>query len=507
LPGPNLDDLVAAREDVLPIAPTNALGAHWVRRTFLGDAVRESLTAVAMVGLLLLAASVARLAGTYILVYAIGPVLAWVSFRNWRLGLLAAIVYLEIGSWVQLWLFPATLPFFFKDLFFIYPAMAGFLFTKSDGIGVRVFPWLPAGVFAGIVLVECLNPKISAPLIPLLGVKIWLGYVPLFFLGAELFRSRNALRVWLWTVLFATLPAGIYGLYEFQVAQRGGLSEGIRPGEFAGGYVAPDFESGYFRLSSLFPSSTQFDYHLFFSLFVGAALLILERRRWWRGMAIGLLVLVAIDVGLTGTRKLYLIVPSALVWFLLLERNRARRVKGLLVAAFAGLIAAVVLGAALALRVHTIGDIYDNRIEFAQTSFSDALRLAPLGLGSGMASGPARHLDPEGLFVETLPAKTVFELGILGLCALVLFYGSVAIRGFRSAKHCREQDLRSVALLFAIYLATLMLTSAYGWPMDLDPANVTSWLSAGFVVGMPMVASRAAAAQTGALRPARPPSA
>jgi hypothetical protein len=339
-----------------------------------------------------------------------------------------------------------------------------------------------------VVLLECLNPALSSPLVGLLGVKIWLGYVPLFFLGAELFRSRNELRAWLWTLLMATLPASLYGLYEFKLGQSGGLTEGTRPGEFAGGYVSSGFETGDFRLSSLFPSSTQFDYHLFFAVFVGGALLILERRRLWKGVAIALLGLIAIDIGLTGTRKLYLIVPSALLWYLLLEKNRARRINGALLAVLAGVVVMAVLGAALVLRVHTIGDVYDNRLEFAQTSFSDSLRMAPLGLGTGMASGPARYLNPERLFVETLPAKTVVELGILGLAALVVFYAAIALHGFGSARRCPEQDLRSVAMLFAVYLATLMLTSAYGWPMDLDPANVNSWLSAGLIAGMPTLA-------------------
>jgi hypothetical protein len=149
----------------------------------------------------------------------------------------------------------------------------------------------------------------------------------------------------------------------------------------------------------------------------------------------------------------------------------------------------------LLLRVHTIESVYDNRIEFAQTSFFDAVRRSPMGLGSGMASGPARYLDPERLFVETLPAKTIVELGILGLVALILFYGSVALAGFWAVKRCVDEDLRSVALLFAIYLATLMMTSIYGWPMDLDPANVESWLSAGIVAAMPWLSRHAARGQ------------
>jgi hypothetical protein len=443
-----------------------------------------------MVVALLLASCVARLTGSYLLVYAMGAALAWRSLRNWRRGVLAGLLYLEIGSWVTLWLSPAVLPFFFKDLFFLYPATLGFFLGRSSGTGIRRFAWLPASVFTAIVLLECLSPHLSSPLIAVLGVKIWLGYVPLFFLGAELIRTRNELRVWLWTLLMATLPASIYGIYEFKLGQSGGITEGTRPGEFGGGYLVTEFDSGVFRLSSLFPSSTQFDYHLFFAVFVGASVLILERRRGWRAVAIGLLVLIAVNIGLTGTRKLYLIVPAALVWFIALERNRALQVKGTLVAGLAGLVMALVLGTAIVLRVHSIGDVYDDRLAYAQTTFADALRLAPLGLGTGMASGPAAHLDPHMLFIETLPAKTVFELGILGLAALVLFYGAVARRGFSLARSCNEEDLRSVAMLFAIYLATLMLTSMYGWPMDLDPANVNSWLSAGLVAGMPLIATK-----------------
>jgi hypothetical protein len=445
-----------------------------------------------MVLALLLAATVARVEGSYALVWLFGAALAWMSFKNWRNGLLAGLIYLEVGSWVALWLSPALSPLFFKDLFFLYPAYLGFLFGRSRGTGVRQFPWLPASAFGAIVILECLNPSVGSPLIALLGVKIWLGYVPLFFLGADLFSTRNELRIWLWTVLTATLPASVYALYEFKLGSSGSLTEGSRPGEFAGGYIDPGFESGNFRLSSIFPSSSQFDYHLFFAVFVGAALLVLERRRLARGMALGLLALIAIDVGLTGTRKLYLTVPSAILWFLFLEKKRTRQIQGALLAAAAGAVALVVLGTVLVLRVHTIENVYDNRLEFAQTSFSDALRGSPMGLGSGMASGPARYLDPDRQFVETLPAKTVVELGILGLVALILFYGAVALAGFRSVKRCQDEDLRSVALLFAIYLATLMITSIYGWPMDLDPANVESWLSAGIVVGMPWLSRRAA---------------
>jgi hypothetical protein len=456
-----------------------------------------------MVAVLLLASYAVKVTGSLTPAWVVGTALAWLSFRDWRCGLLAGVVYLEVGSWISLWLSPALPPYFFKDLFFLYPAYLGFLFGRSRRTGVRLFPWLPAGVFAAIVALECLNPSLGAPLIGLLGVKIWLGYVPLFFLGADLFSTRNELRVWLWTVLAATLPASLYGLYQFNLGMSGDLAEGTRPGEFAGGYVATGFDSGNFRLSSLFPSSTQFDYHLFFALFVGAALLVLERRHLARWLALGLLALIAIDVGLTGTRKLYLIVPSAILWFLLLEKKRTRQIQGALIFAAAGVLVSAVLGAVLLLRVHTIESVYDNRFEFAQTSFFDAVQRSPMGLGSGMASGPARYLDPERLFVETLPAKAVVELGILGLVSLILFYGSVAMAGFWSVKRCRDdEDLRSTALLLAIYLAALMITSVYGWPMDLDPANVDSWLSAGIVAGMPWLARRERASAADGSQPA-----
>jgi hypothetical protein len=381
-----------------------------------------------------------------------------------------------------------VLPFFFKDLFFFYPAMLGYLLGGHFHNAIlKRFPWVPATIFAGVVLLECVNPNLSTPLIGLLGVKIWLGYVPLFFLGAAWVRSRYELQTTLWTLLLASLPASLYGLYEFKLGQSGELTSGIRPGEFGGGYVATSFEAGIFRLSSLFPSSTQFDYHLLFALMVGVGVLILERRRGWRAIAYALMALILINVGLTGTRKLYLIVPASLLWFGLIEKSSATRLKVALLAVAGSVAAAVFIGAALLLRIQTIGDVYDNRLDYAQTTFADAVERAPLGLGSGMASGPAGHLDPNRIWTETLPSKTVIELGILGLFALIAFYGSIAVRGFRWARRCGQPDLRSVATILAVYVATLMLTSVYGWPMDIDPANVTSWLSAGLVAGMSLI--------------------
>ena len=206
---------------------------------------------------------------------------------------------------------------------------------------------------------------------------------------------------------------------------------------------------------------------------------------------------IAINIGLTGTRKLYLIVPTALlIWFILLEKNRVRQSeRGIDRGTKAGPgHAAFVLGAALVLRVHTIGDVYDDsRLPICPDL---VLRLAQSGSPrSGDRDGGAvlrATWIPERLFIETLPAKTVFELqASSGWPHSSYFIGSMAIRGFSYARRCREEDLRSVAMLFAIYLATLMLTSNYGWPLDLDPANVTSWLSAGLVGGMPLVASKA----------------
>ncbi len=453
--------------------------------------VRESFWAAAMVACLLVAIWAAKIGGSLWPASTVGVVLALTSFRHWRRGLLAALLFLEVGDWSANYLDVAVLPFFFKDLFFIFPAMLGYFLGGTFRYGaLKRFPWAPAMVFTGIILVECLNPQLISPLIALLGIKIWLGYVPLFFLGAEWVRSRSELKATLWTLLLASLPASIYGLYQFKLGQSGDLATGSRPGEFAGGYVATSFDSGTFRLSSLFPSSTQFDYHLLFALMVGVAVLILEKKSTWRAITYALVALILVNVGLTGTRKLYLIVPSSLLWFALLEKNLMTRFKVVFLAGVGGLTAIGLIGVGLFLRVKSIGEIYDDRRDLALSLFAQAVQRAPFGLGSGMASGPAAHIDPNRVWSETLPSKTVLELGILGLFALVALYGAIAVGGFLWARRCVQPELRSVATIFAIYVATIMLTSVYGWPMDLDPANVNSWLSAGLAAGIPLIASQ-----------------
>jgi len=366
--------------------------------------------------------------GSYLLVYAVGTALAWgvgAQLAPGRLGRSALSRARQLGDAV---------------------ALAGGLAVLLQGplLPLSGHAWLSPRAFLGdgakalrMATGERVHRDRPAPVPepsslaahrrPGCQDLAWLRAAVL--LGAELIRSRDELRVWLWTLLIATLPASIYGIYEFKLGQSGALAAGTRPGEFGGGYVATDFESGIFRLSSLFPSSTT-----------------IRLPPLLRGVCGGVRAHPGATSRVAGRghrtprphrhqhrpHRLEKALPprtGSVGLFILVEKNRARQVKGALIAGVAGVVMALVLGTAIVLRVNSIGDVYDDRLAYAQTSFSDALRRAPLGLGTGMASGPAGHLDPDRLFIETLPAKTVFELGILGLAALVLFYGAVATRG------------------------------------------------------------------------------
>ncbi len=422
--------------------------------------------------------------GTVLAFVPFGGVLAWLSWRDWRAGLVGSLIYSSVAGAVIIWLAPSPWPHFIGDLAFIYPAYVGFLSRPLRRKAAQVaFPWFATVPFVLIVLLESMNPQIDSALVPLLGIKVWLSYVPVFFLGRALIRTRRDLRGLLWALLTTSLPATLYGLYEFRLAQLGELTEGTKYGTFAGGYIASQVDAGYFRISSLFSSSTQFDGYLFFTAVVGAALLLLEDRRRRRWLAMALLVLVAINVGVTGDRKLYLTLPFAALLFTLLERNRRRRVVAQIATGTMIALAFLVLGAPLVLRVRSIRAVYEDRVQYASGAFETALA-HPLGIGTGQATDGTRYLNPNRIFLETLPSKTVMELGVLGLVALILFYGAVARASFKGARRCSDSEVRSVATLFAVFVLAVMLSSLYGYQMDLDPLNVDTWLAAGLAAGL-----------------------
>ena len=444
-----------------------------------------------------------------------------VGIRNWRWAIVGLLVYIPIsgiaidaayGHRVE-----RALAVLAKDFLFIVPAYAGFL-VWAWRARVRIsFPAAPLTLLvalAAIVVAQAFNPNLPKPLVGLIGVKVWLFYVPLVFLGYHLVRTREELhRLFRLMALLALVPA-VLGLGEAALIYGGHAHAVYRLYGNAAGAVTQEFVSfglpgggSLRRIPSTFSSFYQ--YYLFLALMLAVAY------AWWRGgrersrraaagvAAVWLLLLAASF--LTGVRAGFFMTPFLLVLLVALEGRRALRfgVRWLLPAT----LIVVALGSALSgshlLGVWTeIGHV--GRQEFGDvivTSSREAVHLTTFGLGTGIDSVGARYAYADddawkesifpvlGRWQESWYVKTWIELGLAGLLIVLALFGTIVVRAVRAHLAVRDPGLRaSSAALLAVVIWSIVYIAKSQY-IDLDPLNVYFWLFVGLLFRVPTLAA------------------
>ena len=120
----------------------------------------------------------------------------------------------------------------------------------------------------------------------------------------------------------------------------------------------------------------------------------------------------------------------------------------------------------------------------------DSLSKYPLGLGTGMSTGPARYALEEGAelpLVETFFAKSVVEFGAPGLVIVVLLLITILIAAWTAKKQLIHPFFRAYGSATLAYCILIAVNSAKGSILDIDPANVLFWLFLGILLKLPFL--------------------
>ena len=434
-----------------------------------------------------------------------------VGIVNWRWSLYGLLCYLPVSGIAILAAYgereERAAAVLAKDFLFVIPAYVGFAVWAIRSRRNVFFPGAPIALFAalaGVVVVQAFNPALPNRLVGLIGMKIWLLYLPLFLLGYHLVRSRADLsRVLTVMSVLAVVPAAI-GITEAALIY-GGMEETVYGayGEAAAAatqnYVAFSLPGGGIlrRIPSTFSSFYQ--YYLFLAAMIAVVY------AWWRGAlrgpvgswlggALWLLMLAA--VFLMGVRGAFLFIPLLVGLILVLERGSENRLplRGW---------TAVVAGTAVGLAVVAAGvlGIFSHVWETLSGEFGDvvvdstreAVSATWVGLGSGIDSTGSRYAFGEeeaapgvdGKFHESWYVKTYLELGILGFAIVVALLGTIAVRSVRAHLRLRSGRLRVVSAAFVALLLWTMIYNVKAQYMDFDPLNVYFWLLAGMIARLP----------------------
>ena len=427
-----------------------------------------------------------------------------IGLQSWRLSVFLVLVYLPVEGLLWVALYPHTAPAALaKDFLFVIPAYIGFFYWRMKSKRNFVFPGFPllaVVLLAGLVIVEIFNPLLSRLLVGLVGAKVWLFYIPMAFLGYHLIRNRSDLdRVLNVMCLVAIIPA-VVGIAEAVLYYTGqshfvyslyGSAASAATQEFAAISVGgADFR----RVPSTFSFVAQ--YYIFMTSMVAFGY------AWWRRAAVGswsrrwrlavwLLFLIAALT--SGARGALAFVPLLVIAILLIDGHLGVSSIGVIAALGAGLALMIALVGASA--TGTVSDLFANARTQIHSVFLTGLREAShhifLGSGTGSDTNAARYVSGSfsatGSWQESYLAKSILELGIVGLALVAMVFGSIIVRGLRIRQRLRDPGL--IAMASAI-LGLMIWGIAYtvkAQYLDFDPLNLYFWLFTGVLFKLAVI--------------------
>jgi hypothetical protein len=461
-----------------------------------------------VIGLILLIIAGAAIAygtinGHWLTVFGLMAVIAAlvVGIHNWRWSIYALLLYLPFSGLPTLLTYPNTqIAVLIKDILFVVPAYVGFaLVARRQGWRYPGSPVILMCAFVFLVLVQSINSANSNPLVALIGMKVWLLYIPLLFVGYQLVNTKNQLRRIFGLMSLTVVVPALIGVIE-AVLVYGGQAKLVYslygPAATAAtqSFARQDYAAGGFsvRIPSIFSFGTQY-----FALTATMVAIVLAWRhlsgRRFLGAAIWILVVLAAFT--SGARGAFIMVPLLiLLTFVLQRRMRAGIMTGFgIVIIF--LATASIFGADPSQVFSTATEVGVSEVQTGfVTGMVRAVQITTVGLGTGSATGSSRYALGDATNPNLAAAqseswwvKIVLELGLPGLAIVVALLGWITLRGFAALRMTRDSALRTSSAVLLAFLIWNFVYFTKGAYIDLDPIDVYFWLFAGILARLPSI--------------------
>jgi hypothetical protein len=436
-----------------------------------------------------------------------------VIITNWRLGIYGLIIFIPFCGLPTILLYPAPVwTHLLKDVFFVLPAYLGFLrwyVFGQRGAFRLLIPRVPICALAVLTVITSLgllNPALANIMVGLIGLRTWLFYIPMVFLGYYLVRSKAELvAVSRLMILVATVPA-IFGIVqallyysgkrELAYAIYGAAAFDVTQGFTS--FSAVGGENGLTRLPSLFTFGLQYSFFLFTMLPIAAALALAEQSRSARIVARAVLAVILMAGFVSGSRAAFVIMPALLVFTAVLVRGAkgaARRIIGAVVLTGFGLFLVTTLldSKIRNLALHVLDAANQELLIALPYEFRTAAQAPWLGMGTGMTTGPARvaftslsSMEDSGVGgIENYYAKARLELGVPGMIVVIILMIQIVMSGYWVRRSVSDRDLKYFAATLTAFFAIVVAYLVKGSPIDYDPLNVYFWLFFGILLKLP----------------------
>ncbi|HBB35378.1 MAG TPA: hypothetical protein DDZ80_08360 [Cyanobacteria bacterium UBA8803] len=338
----------------------------------------------------------------------------------------------------------------------------------------------------------------------ILGLKVFLGYVPLIFCAHYLIENKKQLLFCGRLHLILAITCCALSLVQYSMLKSGTcqgtdhlsgdalFKASVEARCFVGGSLVYSPSQGMIRLPGTFVSPWHWGWFLISNSALTFAVAFSDPSPLWRIGGLAGMAIVFINAVICGQRIALALVPVVTIILLVLTGQLANLKRFIPIG--------VGLGVVIAIGIATNPQLIQERIEsfqgraeasppqaFIEEQFHWAIRKQKgiLGRGLGGATNSTRVFGGVAL-VETYYPKVLYEVGVLGTIVFLVFVTHLVILGFKSYRSVREKNLRSFGSSFWVF--TLIVSyNTYWYPLDTDPVAVYYWFFAGVILVLPKI--------------------
>jgi hypothetical protein len=446
------------------------------------------------------------------------------SYKYPRQALFAFLIYVPLGGTISYYIGNSPILQLAKDAFYV-PALIGIWQTYRKQRLSFITPQeikTPLFILLGLCLLTLLlvnggqqfnppqvglleKPPSEFPIgMGILGLKVFLGYVPLITCAYYLIRNKQDFLFLSRLQVTLTLICCVLGFIQYLLLLTG-VCEGTRGLEgdalfratlearcYFGGSLLYSPEEGVIRLPGTFVAPWQWAWFLIASTFFTFGAGFTDPSIIWRLISLGSLALVFINAVISGQRIALALVPICFVVLLFVTGQIANLKRFIPI----GIGLVVILGIAMV----TNPDVVQERTEsftsrweasppqdFIVQQFEENWKNVdgPLGSGLGRATNSARAMGLTKL-VETYYPKVLYEVGILGLIGFVVLVTILTITAFKSYRSIKNRNFRIYGSAMWVFILFISYNTYY-YPLDVDPVAVYYWFFAGVLFKLPQL--------------------
>ncbi|MEL7051454.1 MAG: hormogonium polysaccharide biosynthesis protein HpsL [Cyanobacteria bacterium J06588_5] len=435
------------------------------------------------------------------------------AFKYQRLALYAFLIYIPFSGTVTYALGGNSILQIAKDIFYI-PALIGvYQFCQKNRLPI-ILPKAIKPPLIFLIIVVSLTALITnvpdqigqvngrLPIVMAIwGAKILFGYIPLVACIYYLIRNKEDLMWLLRMQAVLVLIVSALGFIQYFMLKTGMCQGTVGEAKelfraslqarcFVGGSLLYAPEVGQIRLPGTFVAPWQWGWFLISGVFFSFGTSFNDEDFRWRIVGLASLVALFTMALVSGQRIALVMVPLLFGSLMIITKQYANLKKFLPVGVLLALVVSYLIvnnPEVVTTRVNSLMSRWEASPpqQFVTEQFSQVWdkQEGLFGKGVGRATNSARTFG-KTVLIETYHPKLIYELGPIGLFAVMAMYTTLTVVTFRVYRKTKDKSLRGYAATMWFFIFFISYFPYY-YPLDVDPVGVYYWLAAGIILKIP----------------------